>query len=284
MGNRSSQTTSASWRPLHPGLTGPLGTDESVLCTLSFCGPGACDAVALLSKADLLYQLWRVLGGQAQYTAGPGVGQLVCKAPPGLLEATIRELGPLAAVCPPSRMDERDMEALVRLCPRVTKLALFKCTDITGRGLLGLDARGSEVLELDVSGCRNLTTRRIIRIARACPHLRKLNLSSCDGIRGAGVMSVGQSCPQLQTLNLHGVHNITDAAVVSLGQSCTQLYSLDLSWNTMITDAAVALFLNDCHNISDASVVFLGQSCPQLATLDVSRCRNITDAGASASN
>ncbi|XP_008796478.2 F-box protein At1g47056-like [Phoenix dactylifera] len=96
----------------------------------------------------------------------------------------------------------------------VTKLAL-KCDrrseSIGDDALAIIAARCPKLSRLKLRACRQLTDRGMAALAASCPALRKLSCASCT-FGPAGIAAVLLSCPLLEDLSIKRLRGLTDAA------------------------------------------------------------------------
>ena len=162
----------------------------------------------------------------------------------------LRECGAKLEVLDLSNVSGVDAHFLAVYCPKLAKLVLADCGDISGR--LGKSpAYGGESLSL----------------TQACASLQHLNLRNAQFLSSRTTSEhlsaiICGTC-RLEELILSGVEGLTDECLQQtiLSSDLTRISSLDLSHCADVSAECVDTILSSCHSLSN---------------LNLSHCRNIT--------
>ena len=84
------------------------------------------------------------------------------------------------------------------VCPRVERMTLTGCKNLTDSGLIPLLENNHHLSSLDMSGDANITEKTIYTIAENCRRLQGLNISSCKQISNESLIELAESCRYLK--------------------------------------------------------------------------------------
>uniref|UniRef100_A0AAV2MBA3 F-box domain-containing protein n=1 Tax=Knipowitschia caucasica TaxID=637954 RepID=A0AAV2MBA3_KNICA len=136
------------------------------------------------------------------------------------------------------RIDDYDVVAsmLAARCRSLRSLDLWRCRNLTDRGLAEL-AFGCKMLEeLDLGWCPTLqsSTGCFQQLARSLPRLSKLFLTANRSVCDSDIEELARCCPSLQLLDILGTRLVSAAALKKLLQACPLLRLLDVSFCSQI--------------------------------------------------
>ncbi|KAI1885550.1 hypothetical protein AGOR_G00204950 [Albula goreensis] len=121
-------------------------------------------------------------------------------------------------------------------CRSLRSLDLWRCKNLTERGLTEL-ANGCRLLEeLDLGWCSTLQSSSgcFLQLARSLPRLRKLFLTANRTVCDSDIEELAAHCPGLQHLDILGTRMVGSASLRKLLRSCSQLLLLDVSFCSQI--------------------------------------------------
>ena len=84
------------------------------------------------------------------------------------------------------------------VCPRVERMTLTGCKNLTDSGLVPLLKNNHHLSSLDMSGDVNITEATIFAIAENCRRLQGLNVSSCKQISNESLILLAEKCKYLK--------------------------------------------------------------------------------------
>ncbi|XP_035384219.1 F-box/LRR-repeat protein 4 isoform X2 [Electrophorus electricus] len=121
-------------------------------------------------------------------------------------------------------------------CRGLLSLDLWRCRNVSERGVAELVAGCSLLEELDLGWCSSLhsSTGCFQLLARGLPRLRKLFLTANRTVCDADLEQLSASCPGLEHLDILGTRMVSPAALRKLLRSCPRLRLLDVSFCSQI--------------------------------------------------
>ncbi|XP_061805422.2 F-box/LRR-repeat protein 4 [Nerophis lumbriciformis] len=136
------------------------------------------------------------------------------------------------------RIEDYDILAsmLAARCRSLCSLDLWRCRNLTDRGLNELVSGCRMLEELDLGWCPTLqsSTGCFQHLARSLPRLRKLFLTANRSVCDSDIEEFATSCPLLQHLDILGTRLVGPASLKKLLQSCPRLLLLDVSFCSQI--------------------------------------------------
>ncbi|XP_054898342.1 F-box/LRR-repeat protein 4 isoform X1 [Poeciliopsis prolifica] len=141
------------------------------------------------------------------------------------------------------RIEDYDVVAsmLATRCRSLCSLDLWRCRNLTDRGLAELVTGCRALEELDLGWCPTLqsSTGCFQQLARSLPRLRKLFLTANRTICDSDIEELAACCPALQHLDILGTRLVSAASLKKLLQACPQLVLLDVSFCSQVDTRAV---------------------------------------------
>ena len=119
-------------------------------------------------------------------------------------------------------------QALGKYCPKLQRLDLSSCSEITDLSLKALADGCRALTHLNIAWCENITqngklfhqfcfllftfylcliitySSGVEALARGCPKLRSFMCSGCTQVNDAAVSVLAANCPSLEVVNLFG--------------------------------------------------------------------------------
>ncbi|KAM7382473.1 hypothetical protein PAMP_002200 [Pampus punctatissimus] len=125
---------------------------------------------------------------------------------------------------------------LAARCRSLRSLDLWRCRNLTDRGLAELVSGCRMLEELDLGWCPTLqsSTGCFQHLARSLPRLRKFFLTANRTVCDSDVEELAANCPSLQHLDILGTRLVSAASLKKLLQSCPRLLLLDVSFCSQI--------------------------------------------------
>ncbi|RYP93555.1 hypothetical protein DL770_000297 [Monosporascus sp. CRB-9-2] len=176
------------------------------------------------------------------------------------------------------------------VCPRVERMTLTNCKNLTDSGLIPLVRNNHHLLALDISGDQHITEATITAIAESCRRLQGLNISGCQQISNESLIQLAKSCRYIKRLKLNDCVQVNDGAVLSFAESCPNMLEIDLHQcknvgNEPVTSLLVKgqslreLRLAGCDLIDDSAFLSLPSNriFEHLRILDLTSCARLTD-------
>ncbi|KAF7226183.1 F-box/LRR-repeat protein 4 [Nothobranchius furzeri] len=141
------------------------------------------------------------------------------------------------------RIDDYDVVSsmIAARCRSMRSLDLWRCRNLTDRGLTELVSGCRMLEELDLGWCPTLqsSTGCFQQLARCLPRLRKLILTANRTVSDSDIEELASCCPSLQHLDILGTRLVSAASLKKLLQSCPRLVLLDVSFCSQIDTRVV---------------------------------------------
>ncbi|XP_057722975.1 F-box/LRR-repeat protein 4-like isoform X1 [Arachis stenosperma] len=157
-------------------------------------------------------------------------------------------------------LSDAGLAALGEGLPRLERLSLIWCSNVSSDGLKSLAYKCTFLKSLDLQGCF-IGDQGLAAIGQCCKQLEDLNLRFCEGLTDSGftefALGVGKS---MKSLGVAACAKITDVSMEAVGSYCRSLETLTL----------------DSEYIHDKGVHAVAQGCPHLKVLKL-QCVNLTD-------
>ncbi|MED6241574.1 F-box and leucine-rich repeat protein 4 [Ataeniobius toweri] len=130
---------------------------------------------------------------------------------------------------------------LATRCRSLCSLDLWRCRNLTDRGLAELVAGCRMLEELDLGWCPTLqsSTGCFQQLARSVPRLRKLFLTANRTVCDSDIEELANCCPLLQHLDILGTRLVSAVSLKKLLQACPRLVLLDVSFCSQIDTRVV---------------------------------------------
>ncbi|CAI8590775.1 unnamed protein product [Vicia faba] len=157
-------------------------------------------------------------------------------------------------------LSDTGLSALADGFPKLAKLRLIWCSNVTSHGLSSLAWKCANLKALDLQGCY-VGDQGLAAVGQCCKQLEDLNLRFCEGLTDKGLvelaLGVGKS---LKSLGVAACAKITDISMEAVASHCGSLETLSL----------------DSEFIHNQGVLAVAQGCPYLKSLKL-QCINLTD-------
>ncbi|KAM5165183.1 F-box/LRR-repeat protein 4 [Mantella aurantiaca] len=137
-------------------------------------------------------------------------------------------------------------------CKNLRSLDLWRCKNITEKGLGELAAGCLLLEELDLGWCPTLHsgTGCFTNLARKLTGLRKLFLTANRSVCDSDIEELASNCQHLQYLDILGTRMVSPAALRKLLECCKELILVDVSFCSQIDSRVVQEFTSRFPNVS----------------------------------
>eukprot|EP00899_Mesostigma_viride_P008359 jgi/Mesvir1/17524/Mv08778-RA.1 len=193
-----------------------------------------------------------------------------------------------------SDLRDSSMDVLAEYCPRLRRVNLSCCTDITDAGIRQLVKGCRQLQRIDL--CKtSVTDAGITAIANHCAELRHLDAAFCVGMTDASLSLLARRCKdRLEHLGLEGCRSIGDEGMLAVAENCPSLRRLDIGAgdgcsSRGITEASLSVLARRCTQLAYLRAPYAGQQLRsepilamaghwgQLQHLNLSRSADMTD-------
>ncbi|KAL2341210.1 hypothetical protein Fmac_009150 [Flemingia macrophylla] len=202
-------------------------------------------------------------------------------------------------------LSDSGLSALAKGFPKLQKLRLIWCSNVTSEGLSSLATECTSLKSLDLQclsvwfeavclvysndvGCY-VGDQGLAAVGQYCKHLEDLNLRFCEGLTDKGLvelaLGVGKS---LKSLGVAACAKITDVSMEAVGSHCRSLDTLSLDSEYIHNRGLLAVIKGcpqlkvlklQCVNLSDDALKVVGSSCLSLELLALYSFQRFTDKG-----
>ncbi|KAK2147791.1 hypothetical protein LSH36_535g01016 [Paralvinella palmiformis] len=163
-------------------------------------------------------------------------------------------------------VDDRCVGGVASRCPRLRRVDISACRNVTDTGIIALTEACPGIVELALNNSRyvsgNVTDLGLCSVASNLPHLRRLWISFCPSVSPSGVRLVAEKCPDLEEIHTVGCVALTEPAFLALAAYCKKLRMIDAS---------------QCLQLRSRTVEVMLLSLPSLTTLLVESCRSVSE-------
>jgi hypothetical protein len=181
---------------------------------------------------------------------------------------------------------------LGRNCPKLTKLNIHGCRDLSSEDLTSIAEHCRQLTFLDISHCDRVDAASLAMLSN-CVVLETLHLEQCFALDDDALVAITTTCVNLKVLFLLGCEALTDDSVTLIGERLPLLTDISLDGCQHITDTAARsiiigcpllrqLDFNSCVNLTDSSISLLDKHLPCLRQLRLAEVLNLTDASVNA--
>ncbi|KAJ7985096.1 hypothetical protein DPEC_G00348530 [Dallia pectoralis] len=163
-----------------------------------------------------------------------------------------------------TKIEQTAMLSILTFCTELRHLNLGSCVMIEDYDVVVsmLAVRCRSLRSLDLWRCRNLTERGLAELAVGCRLLEELDLGWCSTLQSSSGCFQHLACnlPHLRKLFLTANRTVCDSDIEELAANCHALQHLDILGTRMVTSTSLRKLL---------------QACPKLLLLDVSFCSQV---------
>lgn len=183
-------------------------------------------------------------------------------------------------------ISDSSIRQLAACCPKLQKLCVSKCAELTDLSLMALSQHNQLLNTLEVSGCRNFTDIGFQALGRNCKYLERMDLEECSQITDLTLAHLATGCPSLEKLV-----SIQKIRPLCKSTKCLLHALQTLSHCELITDDGIrhlttsscaaeslsVLELDNCPLITDRTLEHL-VSCHNLQRIELFDCQLISRA------
>lgn len=170
---------------------------------------------------------------------------------------------------------------------------LLEGFDFTNCVLLGNSSleymnRLSSIRALNLACCSQITDKGLAGLQHALPRIERLSLEDVHQLTDDGMQFIVQHCTKLIHLNLNGCHQVTVVPVLQIVRNNRFLTHLQLSKVVLIDDGLVDLSnllqhlklvelnISYCSAITDIGVTAIAETCSSVRILNLSGLNRVT--------
>ncbi|KAE9591420.1 hypothetical protein Lal_00039153 [Lupinus albus] len=172
--------------------------------------------------------------------------------------------------------------------PKLEKLNLIWCSDITSDGLDSLARKCNFLKSLDLQGCY-VGDQGLAAVGQCCKQLEDLNLRFCEGLTDTGLIELASGVGKsLKSLGVAACAKITDSSMEAVGSHCRSLENLSLDSEFIHNRGVLAVaggcphlkvIKLQCINVNDDALKAVGANCLSLVSLALYSFQRFTDMG-----
>lgn len=163
-----------------------------------------------------------------------------------------------------TKIEQTAMLSILTFCIELRHLNLGSCVMIDDYDVVAsmLAVRCRSLRSLDLWRCRNLTERGLAELAAGCRLLEELDLGWCSTLQSSSgcFQHLARNLPCLRKLFLTANRTVCDSDIEELAANCPALQHLDILGTRMVSSSSLRKLL---------------QACPKLLLLDVSFCSQV---------
>ncbi|CAH2252667.1 F-box LRR-repeat 4 [Pelobates cultripes] len=179
-----------------------------------------------------------------------------------------------------TKIEQTALLSILNFCPELQYLNLGSCVLIEDYDLVAgvIGAKCKKLRYLDLWRCKNITERGIAELASGCLLLEELDLGWCPTLQSATgcFVNLARKLPRLQKLFLTANRSVCDTDIEELAANCQHLQHLDILGTRMVSAAALRKLLESCKGLSLLDVSFCSQIDSRVVQELTSRFPNVS--------
>ncbi|KAL2979806.1 hypothetical protein AAZX31_13G193400 [Glycine max] len=185
-------------------------------------------------------------------------------------------------------LSDSGLASLAEGFPKLEKLRLIWCSNVTSEGLSSLARKCTSLKSLDLQGCY-VGDQGLAAIGQCCKQLEDLNLRFCEGLTDNGLVELALGVGNaLKSLGVAACAKITDVSMEVVGSQCRSLETLSLDSEFIHNKGVLAVIKGcphlkvlklQCINLTDDTLNVAGTSCLSLELLALYSFQRFTDKG-----
>ncbi|KAE8593138.1 hypothetical protein XENTR_v10018999 [Xenopus tropicalis] len=162
-----------------------------------------------------------------------------------------------------TKIEQTALLSILNFCPEIQHLNLGSCVLIEDYDLVAsvLGAKCKKLRSLDLWRCKNITERGIAELASGCLLLEELDLGWCPTLQSSTgcFVNLASKLPNLRKLFLTANRSVCDSDIEELARNCQHLQQLDILGTRMVSPAALCKLLECCKELFLLDVSFCSQ-------------------------
>ncbi|KAM5569204.1 hypothetical protein ABKV19_016623 [Rosa sericea] len=185
-------------------------------------------------------------------------------------------------------LSDAGMVALGEGFPKLEKLSLIWCSNVSSVGLTSLADKCRLLKSLDLQGCY-VGDQGVAAVGQCCKQLEDLNLRFCEGLTDVCLVELASGVGKsLKSLGIAACVKITDTALEAVGLHCKSLESMSLDAESIHNKGVLAVVRGcpalkvlklQCINVTDEVLIAVGNCCSSLEFLALYTFQRFTDKG-----
>ncbi|KAG8444742.1 hypothetical protein GDO86_009783 [Hymenochirus boettgeri] len=162
-----------------------------------------------------------------------------------------------------TKIEQTALLSILNFCPEIQHLNLGSCVMIEDYDLVAsvIGAKCKKLRSLDLWRCKNISEKGLAELASGCMLLEELDLGWCPTLQSStGCFAhLAQRLPNLRKLFLTANRSVCDSDVEELAVNCMHLEHLDILGTRMVSSAALRKLLECCKELFLLDVSFCSQ-------------------------
>ncbi|XP_053566537.1 F-box/LRR-repeat protein 4 [Bombina bombina] len=162
-----------------------------------------------------------------------------------------------------TKIEQTALLSILNFCPEIQHLNLGSCVLIEDYDLVSsvIGAKCRKLRSLDLWRCKNITEKGIAELVSGCQLLEELDLGWCPTLQsGAGCfVNLARKLPNLRKLFLTANRSVCDTDIEELAANCQHLQQLDILGTRMVSAASLRKLMECCKELSLLDVSFCSQ-------------------------
>ncbi|XP_075058919.1 F-box/LRR-repeat protein 4 [Mixophyes fleayi] len=179
-----------------------------------------------------------------------------------------------------TKIEQTALLSILNFCPEIQHLNLGSCVLIEDYDLIVgvIGAKCKKLRSLDLWRCKNITEKGIAELASGCTLLEELDLGWCPTLHsGTGCFtSLARKLTRLRKLFLTANRSVCDSDIEELAANCQHLQYLDILGTRMVSPAALRKLLECCKELVLLDVSFCSQIDSRIVQELTSRFPNVS--------
>ncbi|MEE6475888.1 hypothetical protein FKM82_010887 [Ascaphus truei] len=131
-----------------------------------------------------------------------------------------------------TKIEQTTLLSILNFCPELQNLNLGSCVLIEDYDLVAsvIGAKCKKLCSLDLWRCKNITEKGIAELASGCPLLEELDLGWCPTLQSSTgcFTNIARKLSSLRKLFLTANRSVCDSDIEELAANCTHLQHLDI--------------------------------------------------------
>ncbi|XP_029800443.1 F-box/LRR-repeat protein 4 isoform X3 [Suricata suricatta] len=162
-----------------------------------------------------------------------------------------------------TKVEQTALLSILNFCSELQHLSLGSCVMIEDYDVIAsmIGAKCKKLRTLDLWRCKDITEKGIAELASGCPLLEELDLGWCPTLQSStGCFArLARQLPNLQKLFLTANRSVCDTDIEELACNCTRLRQLDILGTRMVSPASLRKLLESCKDLCLLDVSFCSQ-------------------------
>ncbi|XP_075720310.1 F-box/LRR-repeat protein 4 isoform X2 [Rhinoderma darwinii] len=202
------------------------------------------------------------------------------KLPPQAFNHVSKLCGLKRLVLYRTKIEQTALLSILNFCPELQHLNLGSCVLIEDCDLIAgvIGAKCKKLRSLDLWRCKNITEKGIMELASGCPLLEELDLGWCPTLHSVTgcFANVARKLPDLRKLFLTANRSVCDSDIEELAANCQHLQYLDILGTRLVSPPSLRKLLECCKELVLLDVSFCSQIDSRIVQEFTSRFPNVS--------